>query len=58
VKISPAVAETLGSALSIIERAPLTGIASAQAARVRRRIVDNESHAPRLDVAAFNSATT
>ena len=49
-------AETLAGSLSTIERAPLSSIPPAQAARVKRRIVDNESLVTRLDVAAFSSA--
>jgi FXSXX-COOH protein len=50
--------ESLVGSLSSIAGAPLGSIPAAQAARVRRRIVDKEAMAPRLDYAAFNSAPT
>ncbi len=40
-----------------MKRPLLRGITPEKAAKVVRRIVDNESTEPRLDVAAFNSAT-
>ena len=48
--------ESLADPLAAIERSPLGRIPAAQAAKVVRRIVDNEALIPRLDVAAFNSA--
>jgi FXSXX-COOH protein len=56
VKTSQPTAETLTRSLSTIERAPLSAIPVAQAARIRRRIVDHQSLGRRLDVAAFNSS--
>jgi hypothetical protein len=47
---------TLTEPLSTIRQAPLKAIRADQAARVVRRIVDNESLVQRLDIAAFNSA--
>jgi FXSXX-COOH protein len=49
--------ESLAGPLATIERARLGSIPAELSARVVRRIVDNESLAPRLDVAAFNSAS-
>jgi len=48
--------DSLAVPLATIERTPLRSIPSAQSARIVRRIVDNESLRPRLDVTAFNSA--
>lgn len=48
--------DTLAGSLATIGQAPLDKIPPAQAARVKRRIVDNESLVVRLDVAAFSSA--
>lgn len=48
---------TLTPVLGKIEHLPLGAIPAQLSARVVRRIVDNESLASRLDVAAFNSAT-
>ena len=48
--------ESLAGPLATIERSPLGAIPPEQAAKVVRRIVDNEALVPRLDVAAFNSA--
>lgn len=48
--------ESLSEPLATIKAAPLGEIRPEQAARVVRRIVDNESLLRRLDVAAFNSA--
>ena len=47
--------DTLATATRAVERQPLAHIPPGQAARIRRRIVDNEHLAPRLDVAAFSS---
>ncbi|GIE87816.1 FxSxx-COOH cyclophane-containing RiPP peptide [Actinoplanes regularis] len=55
-KTVPAIMESLAEPLATIKAAPLKGIRAEQAARVVRRIVDNESLLRRLDVAAFNSA--
>lgn len=49
--------ESLAGPLATIERSPLGNIPAELSARVVRRIVDNESLVPRLDVAAFNSAS-
>ena len=46
----------LAGPLATIARTPLGQIPAAAAAKVVRRIVDREPEAPRLDVAAFNSA--
>lgn len=48
--------ESLAGSLATIKSVPLASIPPAQAARVKRRILDNESLASRLDIAAFNSA--
>ena len=48
--------ETIADLLAVIGRAPLGDISPAQAAKVMRRIVANESLAARLDITAFNSA--
>jgi len=47
---------TLAEPLAIIKATPLREIRAEQAARVVRRIVDNESLMRRLEVAAFQSA--
>lgn len=47
----------LTATIAAVSRAPLAAIPRGQADRIRRRIVDGEQLAPRLDVAAFNSAT-
>lgn len=49
--------KSLAGPLATIERSPLGNIPAELSARVVRRIVDNESLVPRLDVAAFNSAS-
>lgn len=49
--------KSLAGPLATIERSPLDKIPAELSARVVRRIVDNESLVPRLDVAAFNSAS-
>jgi len=56
VNTAPATTESLAGPLATIERSPLGQIPADQAAKVVRRIVDNEALVPRLDVAAFNSA--
>lgn len=55
-KTVPATMDSLAEPLASIKAAPLREIRAEQAARVVRRIVDNESLLRRLDVAAFNSA--
>jgi hypothetical protein len=55
--VTPRPPETLAATLTTVQAAPLSQIPPAQAARVRRRIVDNEPLTTRLDVAAFSSAT-
>ncbi|MEV4352558.1 FxSxx-COOH cyclophane-containing RiPP peptide [Actinoplanes sp. NPDC049596] len=55
-KTVPATVESLAEPLVTIKAAALREIPAEQAARVVRRIVDNESFLRRLDVAAFNSA--
>jgi FXSXX-COOH protein len=57
-KATHSVTETLAGSLSTIAATPLARIPAAQTARVRRRVVDKEAMAPRLDYAAFNSAPT
>lgn len=47
---------SLAGSLANIEQATLKDIPPAQAAKVLRRIVGKVSLAPKLDVAAFNSA--
>lgn len=49
--------DSLAGPLADIARAPLGAIPAESSARVVRRIVDHEPQAPRLDVAAFNSAS-
>jgi FXSXX-COOH protein len=56
VTLAHAIPESLAGPLATIERCPLGAIPAVDAARVVRRIVDAEALAPRLDVAAFNSA--
>lgn len=51
-----ATTESLAEPLATITAAPLREIRAEQADRVLRRIVDQETLRPRLDVAAFNSA--
>jgi FXSXX-COOH protein len=48
--------DTLAEPLAAIKATPLREIRAEQAARVVRRIVDNQSLIRRLDVAAFQSA--
>lgn len=55
-KTVPATLDSLVEPLATIKTAPLREIRAEHAARVVRRIVDNESLIRRLDVAAFNSA--
>jgi len=50
------VTDSLAGPLATIEHSPLGRIPADVAAKVVRRIVDGETHEPRLDVAAFNSA--
>lgn len=50
------ITETLAATVREVERQPLGKIPPGHAARIRRRIVDSEPLAPRLDVAAFSSA--
>lgn len=47
---------SLAGSLATIGRTPLGQIPAHVAAKVVRRIVDQEAQEPRLDVAAFNSA--
>lgn len=47
---------SLAASLSTIRDARLDKLSAQQVAKVVRRIVDNESVTPKLDVAAFNSA--
>lgn len=54
---SYASAETLTASLAAVERSRLGSIPAEEAAKVVRRIVDRESLTPRLDVAAFQSAS-
>lgn len=49
--------DQLAATIAAVSRAPLAAIPRGQADRIRRRIVGGEPTAPRLDVAAFNSAT-
>lgn len=53
---TPTGLDTLAEPLAVIKAAPLREIRAEHAARVVRRIVDQESLLRRLDVAAFNSA--
>jgi FXSXX-COOH protein len=55
---TPAPPDTLAVTLDAVGRVPLGRIPAACAARIRRRVVDAEAIAPRLDYAAFNSAAT
>ncbi|MFI6070541.1 FxSxx-COOH cyclophane-containing RiPP peptide [Actinoplanes sp. NPDC051343] len=55
-KTVPATMDSLAEPLATIKAASLREIRAEHAARVVRRIVDNESLLRRLDVAAFNSA--
>lgn len=50
------ITDTLADAIQAVERHPLGKIPPAQAARIKRRVVDREALADRLDVAAFSSA--
>lgn len=49
--------ETLAGSLAVIEHVRLGAIPADLAAKVVRRIVDNESLVPRLEACAFQSAT-
>jgi hypothetical protein len=56
VKTAPVRTDSLAGPLATIGQAPLHTISTDQVDKVLRRIVDNQALAPKLDVAAFNSA--
>jgi FXSXX-COOH protein len=47
---------SLAASLGTIGTARLDSLSASKVAKVVRRVVDNEAVAPKLDVAAFNSA--